>query len=329
MSHAVETMAYSNEVPWHGLGTSVPDNLSVAKMLSAAGLNWTVSKRALSFHTRIQPGTPVPDHHEIDSPAPGFFGLVRDSDSKLLDIVGPQYTPTQNRDAFEFFTEFVEAGSAKMDTMGSLHGGRITWGLASLQQSFSLKGKDEVKGYMLLISPHQQGKALMGFTTSVRVVCNNTLQAALSSGQSNKFTFRHTREFGKDEQETAKKTMGIARDQFTSMEAICKKLQAIHLSDPDCLRLVQQVLGTPEEDLREDPTTLSTKAQTIYTAISHSPGANLASAKGTGWGFVNGFTYAVDHQLRKSQDRRLREAWLGRGATLKQAAVDAVLALAD
>jgi len=320
MSHAVESMAYSGQVPWHGLGTSVPDNLSVAKMLKAAQLDWTVSKRALSFATQ--------DGMAIENTVPGFFALTRDSDSKVLDVVGPQYTPTQNKDAFEFFTEFVEAGSAKMETMGSLHGGRITWGLASLQSSFKLKGNDEVKGYMLLISPHQQGKALMGFTTSVRVVCNNTLQAALSGGKSNKFTFRHTREFGKDEQEEAKKTMGIAREQFDSLETICKKLQAIKLSDADCLKMVQQVLGTPTEDLIDDAEKLTTKEQTIYTAIMNSPGAELPSAKGTGWGFVNGFTYAIDHQLRKSQDRRLREAWLGRGASLKQAAVDAVLTLA-
>ena len=45
MAHKVETMAYAGEVPWHGLGTKVEDNLTPAEMMKAAGLDWTVSKR--------------------------------------------------------------------------------------------------------------------------------------------------------------------------------------------------------------------------------------------------------------------------------------------
>lgn len=45
MAHLVETMAYAGEVPWHGLGVKVDDNLSPHEMMKAAGLDWTVSKR--------------------------------------------------------------------------------------------------------------------------------------------------------------------------------------------------------------------------------------------------------------------------------------------
>ena len=48
MAHNVEIidgkaqMAYSGEVPWHGLGTEVPADLTPEQMLEAAGLNWEV-----------------------------------------------------------------------------------------------------------------------------------------------------------------------------------------------------------------------------------------------------------------------------------------------
>ena len=36
MVAAVETMAYAGEVPWHGLGTKVPHDLSTDEMLKIA-----------------------------------------------------------------------------------------------------------------------------------------------------------------------------------------------------------------------------------------------------------------------------------------------------
>lgn len=326
MSHEIESIAWTGEVPWHGLGANVPQGATVAKMLKAAQIDWTVSKRPLGFAPDST--TKVSDLVAgAATDVPGFFALTRDSDNKVFDVVGPQYTPTQNTEAFSFFNEFVEAGDATMETMGSLHGGRMTWGLASLKDSFKLKGNDQVKGYLLLCSPHQQGKSLFGFVTSVRVVCNNTLQAALGSKQEGRFTFRHTRVFGKQEQEEAKVKMGIARNNFEDFAKLAKQLQAINLTPDQSLKIIANVLEKEPTKI-ETTDDLSKRSQMVFQAIRLSPGADLPSAKGTGWGLVNGATYAIDHQFRKTQDRRLREAWFGRGASLKAEFVNAVLEFA-
>ena len=44
MSHEVETMAYAGEVPWHGLGTPVSNDLTPNQMMVKAGLDWSVNK---------------------------------------------------------------------------------------------------------------------------------------------------------------------------------------------------------------------------------------------------------------------------------------------
>ena len=44
MSHNVETMAYAGELPWHGLGVPVSNDMSAYEMMEAAQLNWTVKK---------------------------------------------------------------------------------------------------------------------------------------------------------------------------------------------------------------------------------------------------------------------------------------------
>ena len=42
MAHQVETMAYAGEVPWHGLGEKVSNDLAPILMMDKAGLNWKV-----------------------------------------------------------------------------------------------------------------------------------------------------------------------------------------------------------------------------------------------------------------------------------------------
>ena len=47
MAHQVETMAYAGEVPWHGLGVPVSNDLTPQQMQQKAGLDWTVEKQDL------------------------------------------------------------------------------------------------------------------------------------------------------------------------------------------------------------------------------------------------------------------------------------------
>ena len=47
MVAAVETMAYAGEVPWHGLGTKVSDDLTPNQIMVKAGLDWSVNKLSL------------------------------------------------------------------------------------------------------------------------------------------------------------------------------------------------------------------------------------------------------------------------------------------
>ena len=80
MAHMVETMAYSGETPWHGLGKPVPADLSPIQMLEAAGLDWTVDK--------------VPTFAKIDGKQiyTGKDALVRSSDNSILDVVDRKST---------------------------------------------------------------------------------------------------------------------------------------------------------------------------------------------------------------------------------------------
>lgn len=311
MSHEVETMAWTNQVPWHGLGVKVNDNLSPNQMLKAAGLNWGVNLTPMTFVSEEGVRHTVSDH----------FALIRDSDNKVLDVVGNRYQPVQNEAAFEFFADFVHAGDAKMDTAGSLHGGQWVWGLASLGDSFKLANGDHVKGYVLLASPHKQGKSLIAKFTPVRVVCNNTLTLALRSSKSkhaHEFRMGHRNRFDAAMITQAKVTMGIAREQLDEFKANATLLSAKTMNAQDVISTLHPFFQSQTKlaDILSDPTKINPRFAAVLDAYTQAPGAQLAL--GTAWGALNAVTYYFDHMSGKTADTRLAKSWLGRNSIVKE-----------
>lgn len=315
MAHNVESMAWTGEVPWHGLGFKVDGKQSVPQMLKAAKINWKVERRPM-FLGGAKSGTGEgPTSIQIE----GFAALVRDSDNSVLDVVGSQYTPVQNEQAFEFFNDFVKAGKATMETAGSLKGGRIVWGLANLGQGFTLPGGDKINGYLLCVCPHEQGKSNIFKVTTVRVVCNNTLNLALNrAGAEHRRT--HRGEFSEVDISLAKERLGLARDTVGDFEKTALRLVKKKMSADATLRTLLPIFSkdtTPEEAAKKTPP----RIEAILQAIEKAPGAT----PGTAWGVLNGVTYWADHMASRSADKRLQNAWLGRTANQKEAVLAALL----
>jgi phage/plasmid-like protein (TIGR03299 family) len=175
MAHMIEIvngkaqMAYAGDVPWHGLGTKVPADLTPDQMLEAAGLDWTVEKKDLTFEVGGE-----------QIVAPGKKALVRSSDGALLDVIGDNWNPLQNSEAFEFFNDFVAAGDMEMHTAGSLEDGRRVWALAKVNDTFEVFKGDVIEQFLLFSNPHKYGQVIDVRMTPTRVVCNNTLTMALN-----------------------------------------------------------------------------------------------------------------------------------------------------
>ena len=168
MSHEVETMAYAGEVPWHGLGEKVSNDLTPMQMMRTAGVDWRVTK---------VPTIAIYDGEMIET---GTNALIRESDNTVLaPMVGDNWEPIQNEEAFNFFNEFCAAGDMEMHTAGSLKNGKIVWVLAKIKESFDVLGKDQVDNYMLFSNPHIYGKSVNIRMTPVRVVCQNTMNYSL------------------------------------------------------------------------------------------------------------------------------------------------------
>jgi len=319
MAHLVEEMVHVGQLPWHGISTEIKADLTVDEVLKAANLDWTVEKAPLYCTNK---------YIEI----PNKFGLVRSSDNKILDIVGKDYKPTQNKLAFEFFEEFVKAGDMHLETAGSLDGGKMIWGLAKLHEEFSIK-KDKIKSYLLLTNPHVYGVSINAALVNVRVVCNNTLQRALKEIGKNENVFKmtHSREFSSEIQKEAKETIGIAKEKIIEFKANMTTLTKTKVDEEQAKYYIMRLLS-PESMVEEgeEEKSLNRNGTKVlnYFLEGNTPGGDLETAEGTAWGLFNATTYFLTHEPGKSGEKRLMKDFYGYNGLLKRKALSLALDMA-
>jgi phage/plasmid-like protein (TIGR03299 family) len=349
-------LAYKGAKPWHGLGFEVPEGATGAEMLNIAGLNWQVETRSLGMPTTNGKAftLALPDSYRV---------VVRQDNDTVFQVASKLWKPVQNQEIVDFFREYCEAGNATMETVGALKGGGIIWALARLNGASDTKigngknGKgDEVRGYMILATAHDGSLPTIGVPTQTRVVCWNTMRAALHIGASgkagkkqvNEFRMIHTAKFDERKREEARKTMGMAIEQIAAVNEVANDLSKARIDEEGRLQFVERLLLNKGDLLQtivqeQQPASILDAAvnatvgmtrearekrvgfvgRAILDAIVNSPGANLPSAKDTWWGALNGCTFYADHAAKTfSESNRVYNAWFGKNDTLKSDALN-------
>lgn len=319
MAHEVETMAYANQVPWHGLGANVSQDATVEEMAQAAGLNWSMIP--------VVPTIKLPSgrtHAMSDR-----LAWVRDSDEKIIASSSSQWRPMQPAQTLEFMRNYVQAGEATLETAGSLRGGKIVWCLARLKHEFEVGRGDKVRGYLLITAPNVVGQSNSVRLTTIRVVCANTVAEAEGQGAA---TYRqsHMSDFDAD---SAKAAVGAANERLAQAEANAKTLLKLKLSVDDAIKRVLVPVFAPdlvadeemvEKMIAQDE--LPRKVAGIVNSIMTGPGQDGISE--TGWGVLNGVTHWADHVAGNSNAGRMYRSWMGDHGRAKLKARELLLQLA-
>ncbi len=318
----VETMAYAGQLPWHGLGTKVSNDISVDEMMVESGLDWRVAKvpSYASFN-----GEDIYSGHDM---------LIRESDGMPLDMVKQNWHPVQNADAFEFFREFVEAGDMEMHTAGSLQDGKKVWCLAKVKDDFTINGKDLVESYLLLTNPHMYGRAVDIRFTPIRVVCNNTLTLSLAQKGEYQVSMNHKKAFDADE---AKSLLGIAKGKMETYKDMASFLSSKRYSEDSLRQYFATVFPNQNPKVKGvgfNPASIvdlykntSKNAKLAMNVVKTQPGANFA--EGSYWQAFNAVTYMTDHVMGRENDTRLNSAWYGVNKTKKVNALESALSFAE
>lgn len=215
----------------------------------------------------------------------------------------------------------------QLETAGVLKGGRKLWALARTGQSVSLKGRDEVNGYLLLATACDGTLATTAQFTSVRVVCNNTLAIALGSS-AGAVKVPHRSQF---DPQAVKRQLGIAISSWDEFMVRMKALSERKVKHETAEAYFRRVLTYPTTTDSGNAMTMTNERaiKAVHELFAgRGKGADFASASGTAWGLVNAVTEYVDHQRRaRSDEHRLDAAWFGAGANLKQKAWEEAIQL--
>lgn len=319
-------MAFVGEKPWHGLGQELTPNQPLEVWAKEAGMQWKVQRSKVRYATAKDEDASalkVWDDQHV---------LFRSDTKAPLGLVSDGFKVVQPKEVLEFFRDLTEQNHFRLETAGTLFGGRRYWALAKTGYDLSLPGNDKVGGYLLLATSCDGSMATTGKFTSVRVVCQNTLSLALASGKQ-AVKVRHSTSFSDTEM---KIELGILEDTWSRFEADAKKMASIKLSKKEALDVLLNVLGNPtqlaietaslgREKALENQPNMRGIASILEMFDGKARGSNLASSKGTAWGLVNATTEYFDHAYGRDQSRRLSKAWFGKNDAIKTQVMEAVL----
>ena len=179
---STDNIVLHKEKAWHGLGTVVEEAPTPEEALKIADMDWVVNKTM-----GIRGGTSNGDVFHSDK----WVLNVRSDTSEVLGCVSENFSPIQNRELAHFCTELSMDSVVKVESAGSLLGGRKVWFLLKSDTFNVGPNEDPVTPYILVANGHDGSLAFTGMTTSVRVVCNNTLSWAMH-GSGKVFSYKHS-----------------------------------------------------------------------------------------------------------------------------------------
>lgn len=311
----VEMFSGNGIIPWHKLGTVVQGMLKAEEALQAASLNWNVER--LPLHTITGDGTTIP--------VPNRFALAREDNHRVLGVCKGKYNVIQNQEAFTFFDKVVGEGQAVYDTAGAIRGGAMIWILAKLKDSLFLERKsgiDQTDRYVLLVKGHDANCPLTIQTVAIRVVCNNTLQAALK-GARNKISIRHTKGY-EGHMEEAQRVLGLIDGYYSRLDLVLKKLDQMPVTSKNLTELVDKIFPS---------TRMSTGQVVTYEGAREAVKGLFREGTGnfgeTRYDLLNAVTEYVDHRRTtrgsKGQDAslisRAQSSYFGGGLPIKKRAM--------
>jgi phage/plasmid-like protein (TIGR03299 family) len=340
------SMAFNrhNGMPWHNLGQQVPGAMTFAEAITLGQADYTVEKRPI-FATDKSPEGPDADMALPSISVPHFYATIRTDTQTPLGVVGERYRVVQNVDAFRVFDPVVGEGRAAFDTVGVLGKGERFFVLAKLPESVMI-GTDEIARYMLFVNSHDGTLGALCMLTGVRVVCRNTVQAALGrrgKGARHVVNVRHTASANR-KLEQAHELLDVADGYWSRAREAFEAMQRTNVTRQDVKAFCERIFPGKVEALEGEIAT--TKAIEQAEAQGIGAGARTLQARqrvaqifdgdgpgqGVGysnvWGLYNAALYYFDHdRTLKGTTNRWEASQFGSGTALRDRAFEVAASL--
>ena len=311
------------EKAWHGLGQIVSDYPNSAEALRFAGLDFTVAKRKLFTYDNANSfGNSDSITPKIE--LPNYFATVRTDNEQVLGVVGKDYEVVQNVDAFSFFDAIVGGEGIQYETAGALGKGERIFITAKLPDYIKVGSDDLIEKYLFLTTSHDGFGSIAAAFTPVRIVCANTLHAAMRN-HTNSIKIRHTTG-AKERLEQAHKVMGISNNLSKELETIFNYWAKVRITDTEVKKLIQLALTPNKETLQhiqagkedEFSTCFVNMCDAAFEYAMSNPTQQQETTKGTVFGAYNAVTgYFQNVRNYKDGEAKLKSVLYGGTAQLR------------
>ena len=286
------SMAFVGKTPWHGLGQELEDNQPLEVWAARAHLDWKVKMTDVMY--QAENGSILSwDQRKV---------LCRDDTGAPLSVVSNHYKPVQPIECLEFFGKLIKNHGFKMSTAGSLRGGTRIWALADMSREIRIFGQDKIRAFLLLATSYDLSLATTACFTSVRVVCNNTLQWAYNRDGQNTGAVKvpHFSVFDADKVQF---DLGIIDQAWSQFEEDATKMAEVKVTQEQALRFFMDLFHDKENGDDYSDVQKNRAIPKLMFINETGVGQNTRSAQSTVWGMVNAVSRYVDHE-KGTKDRR-------------------------
>jgi phage/plasmid-like protein (TIGR03299 family) len=313
-----DTMAFvGEEPPWHGLGNPVSPNVSAAEMCGQAGLDWKVEKLPAPGARVVDKQKEIYDRYLI------YRDPIGEEQAKVaLGMVGSGYEPLQNRDAFTFFTPFIDSRFAQYETAGALGNGERVWVQAKLREQILVAKDDVVDRYLLLSNSHNGAGAVTIRFTPTRVVCQNTLNLAVEDGGKSAISVRHTRHIDRNLARSQASELKLIIDKvFADAQSLFAAMALRSLKPAERIDILEALFPRTKLQVakKEKP-----ERWRRVEAILEEDDVTPRMTAGSLWGLYNAVVRDEDYRPSREAgpEARLERVWFGASVDVKIRALD-------
>ena len=316
MTNGKGAMAYTGTKPWHDVGNQLTADATREEWETEAGYKFRLlrSKVRYAIDKDAQNLLVMPEKHVI----------FRSDNRQPMSIVSEAFKIVQPADVLDYFAEVAERTGAKLETAGTLYGGKKFWAMATFGDTdFVIDPNDTMKCCLLMATACDGTMATVFKKVSERVVCANTLGSALNEkGQEVKV--RHN---SKVDFKAVNEQLGITvRDEFETAMASFRQMAKTKMTNEQMIQATVQLFHPNVQNYTLDEVIAATKQPAVKRVAEIAVngiaiGASLAGCQGTAWGWLNACSQYVDHEGgSKDVSRRLDKAWFGTGEVIKNRA---------
>lgn len=313
----------TRESAWHQLGQRTPNAVTWAEAIKLAGLDWEVVKHQLSGPAFSESTLWNNQYRLLDA-----WGIFRKDNGDFLGPVGARFTPVQNQTVFTFMDTLVEAANgAHYESAGALGKGERIWALVRLpEMDFQIDGGDKHQAYLMVCQGHDGSMGVLAKITFVRVVCQNTMFAALEEG-GKILKFKHTVNAESRMIKAAEAVRGIGKD-VEAMKTKLARMADFKLTRESAESILNRVFPKVENTNPKRRDNLLADVLRVYEINDQNA---FPSVKGTAYNLFNAVVEYTDHErgVRRSEgesivERRAESALFGSGEAVKQRAAEVV-----